>query len=75
MGNITIKDKTFRPYITAKQLEAIVDRVANEINRDIEGKKPIFLATLNGSFMFADDLLKKINTECQESFIKMNRSR
>ena len=72
MGNITIKDKTFRPYITAKQLEAIVDRVADEINRDIEGKKPIFLATLNGSFMFAADLLKKISTECQVSFIKIS---
>ncbi|MBQ2051557.1 MAG: hypoxanthine phosphoribosyltransferase [Paludibacteraceae bacterium] len=73
MGNITIKDKTFRPYITAKQLEAIVDRVADEINRDIEGKKPIFLATLNGAFMFAADLLKRIkNTECQISFIKIS---
>lgn len=73
MGNITIKDKTFRPYITAKQLEAIVDRVADEINRDIEGKKPIFLATLNGAFMFAADLLKRIkNTDCQISFIKIS---
>ena len=73
MGNITIKDKTFRPYITAKQLESIVDRVADEINRDIEGKKPIFLATLNGAFMFAADLLKRIkNTDCQISFIKIS---
>ncbi|MBP5136010.1 MAG: hypoxanthine phosphoribosyltransferase [Paludibacteraceae bacterium] len=72
MGNITIKGKTFRPYISSAQLEAVVERMAKEINKDIEGEKPIFLATLNGAFMFAADLLKRITTECQVSFIKIS---
>ena len=71
MKTITIKDKTFAVSIPEKEIQRQVARVANEINRDYEGEKPIFLAVLNGSFMFAADLLKEISLPCEIHFVKL----
>ena len=46
-------------------------RVAAEINRDYEGKNPLFIAILNGAFIFAADLFKQINLEAEICFIKL----
>ncbi len=71
MPSIKVHDKEFVPYITSTEIEKQVARVAAEINRDYEGKKPLFIAILNGAFMFAADLLKQINIEAEISFIKL----
>ena len=46
--------------------------MALEINRDYEGKDPLFIAILNGSFIFAADLIRKITIPCQISFVKLS---
>ncbi|MBQ21171.1 MAG: hypoxanthine phosphoribosyltransferase [Flavobacteriales bacterium] len=71
MGKITIKDKTFKPYISAEELQTSISNVANEINTHYSGKSPIFIGVLNGSFMFMSDLLKEINLQCTVSFVKL----
>lgn len=71
MATIKVHDKEFIPYISAEEIEKQVARVAMEINRDYAGKKPLFIAILNGSFMFASDLLKQIDLEAEISFIKL----
>lgn len=71
MGKITIKDKTFKPYISAEELHTSISNVANEINTHYSGKSPIFIGVLNGSFMFMSDLLKEINLQCTVSFVKL----
>jgi len=71
MGKITIKDKTFKPYISAEELQTSISKVANEINTHYIGKSPIFIGVLNGSFMFMSDLLKEINLQCMVSFVKL----
>jgi hypoxanthine phosphoribosyltransferase len=48
-----------------------VKRVAGEINRDYDGREPLFLAVLNGAFIFAADLLREITIPCEISFVKM----
>jgi hypoxanthine phosphoribosyltransferase len=68
---ITIKDKTFRPYISEQQITSAVKEMAGAINRDLADEVPVFLVVLNGSFMFASDLLKEINIPCEISFIKV----
>ena len=68
---LQVKDKTFAVSITEEQIRAEVCRVANEINRDYAGKEPIFLAVLNGSFIFAADLLREINLACEISFVRL----
>ncbi len=71
MNSIKIHDLTFEIKITSTEIEKAVSEVATKINNDLKGKKPLFLAVLNGSFMFASDLLKKVNIDCEISFVKM----
>ncbi len=71
MSEIIVNDKKFRPYITVAQIDTEVERLAAMINKDYEGKRPLFIAILNGSFMFASDLFKKITIDAEISFIKL----
>lgn len=71
MPVIKVHDKEFTPYLSANEIEEQVKRVASEINRDYEGKKPLFIAILNGAFIFAADLFKHITIEAEISFIKL----
>jgi hypoxanthine phosphoribosyltransferase len=68
---ITIKDKQFRPFIPAKKIDEAVKKVAGQINAELKNESPVFLVVLNGSFMFASDLLKEVTIPCEISFIKV----
>jgi len=70
-SNITLKGKKFRPFISDKEIEKAVAELAKKINSDLTGEFPLFLVVLNGSFMFASDLLKLVNIPCEISFIKL----
>ncbi len=69
---ISVKDKKFRVSIGADDLQKNVKRIADEINRDFKGREVVFVSILNGAFMFAADLLKNIELNCQISFIKLS---
>jgi hypoxanthine phosphoribosyltransferase len=71
MSTLKVHDKEFIPYITSEEIEKQVARVAKEINKDYQGKKPLFIAILNGAFIFAADLFKHINVEAEICFIKL----
>src|SRR5580765_366886 len=71
MSTIQVLDKKFKPYIPAEEISQRIKAVAAQINKDYEGKKPIFIAILNGSFMFASDLFKAISIEAEICFIKL----
>lgn len=71
MSSIKVHDKEFISYITSQEIEEQVARVAAEINRDYKGKKPLFIAILNGAFIFAADLFKYITIEAEICFIKL----
>ncbi|OFY84933.1 MAG: hypoxanthine phosphoribosyltransferase [Bacteroidetes bacterium RIFCSPLOWO2_12_FULL_35_15] len=71
MNSIKIHDLTFEIKITSTEIQQAVSEVATKINTDLKGKKPLFLAVLNGSFMFASDLLKKVTIDCEISFVKV----
>src|ERR1035437_4953669 len=71
MNSIKIHDLTFEIKITSTEIQQAVLQVATNINAELKDKKPLFLAVLNGSFMFASDLLKKVNIDCEISFVKV----
>jgi len=71
MQRVTLKDKTFVPYITSDKISASVKQLAQKINADLANDMPLFLVVLNGSFMFAADLLKEVTIPCEISFIKL----
>ena len=71
MSTVKIHDKTFKITYTEEQIRARVKAVADRINEDMAGKNPLFLAVLNGSFIFAADLMRMINIPCEISFVKL----
>ena len=68
---IQVKDKRFAVSIPRERIMAEVKRVASQIKKDYEGQSPIFLAVLNGSFVFAADLLREITLPCEVSFVRL----
>lgn len=71
MGIVKIKDKTFKTSIPEAEIKARVKMLAETISRDMEGKNPLFLAVLNGSFIFAADLMREMTIPCEISFVKL----
>lgn len=57
--DIIINGLRFQPYLTKEMIAEQVKRIASEIRKDMEGKKPVFLCVLNGAFMFASDLVRE----------------
>jgi hypoxanthine phosphoribosyltransferase len=68
---IQVLDKKFEPYITSEQISEQVAKLGARLNEDYAGKKPLFIAILNGSFMFASDLFKELTIEAEICFIKL----
>jgi hypoxanthine phosphoribosyltransferase len=73
-----VKDKEFEPYIDSQRIQEAVAQLADRINQDYAGKTPLLLAVLNGSFMFAADLMRNIHVPSEITFIRLssyNRTR
>ncbi len=71
LNTIRVHDRAFSLSIPRDELEAAITTVATRINHDLQGTNPIFLVILNGAFMFAADLFKKLEMECEISFVKL----
>jgi len=71
MPAIKVHDKMFGPYLTAQEIQEQVKKIADTINKDYAGRRPMFIAILNGSFMFAADLFKNLTIDAEICFIKL----
>ncbi len=71
MSTVKIKDKTFQTSIPEAEILERIQVVADKINHDMAGKNPLLLAVLNGSFIFAADLMRRITIPCEISFVKL----
>lgn len=71
MASIKLHDKTFDTYLTQEQIQEKVKGIADQINEDYKDKRPLFIAILNGSFMFAADLFSYLTIDAEISFIKL----
>ena len=71
MSRIKLIDKVFETSITEAEIQERVKAVADRINKDMADKNPILLAVLNGSFMFAADLMRMLTIPCEISFVKL----
>ncbi|MBL8010992.1 MAG: hypoxanthine phosphoribosyltransferase [Flavobacteriales bacterium] len=70
-ARVRLHDKEFVPYIPAADLHAAIDRVAAALQERYAGKRPLFLGVLNGAFFFAAELMKRLEMECEITFIKV----
>jgi hypoxanthine phosphoribosyltransferase len=71
MSTIQVLDKTFEIYLLEAAIQEKITALANQLNEDYAGKRPLFLSILNGSFLFTADLFKQITIEAEVSFIKL----
>ncbi|AXY77546.1 hypoxanthine phosphoribosyltransferase [Paraflavitalea soli] len=71
MSIIRVHDKQFEPYLTASEINARIKVLAQQLDKDYAGKKPLFIAILNGSFIFAADLFKELSIDAEICFIKL----
>ena len=72
MNTVQVKDKQFSLYITEEEILERIHALATRMNVDLAGKHPLFLVILNGSFIFAADLLRSITIPCEVSFVRMS---
>ena len=71
MPSIKVHDKIFETYLSEQTIQEKIIEIAGAINRDYAGKRPLFIAILNGSFMFAADLFKSLTIDAEICFIKL----
>ena len=71
MSVITVHDKHFDTYLSEESIQKRVKEIATAINTDYKGKRPLFIAVLNGAFMFAADLFKNLDIDAEICFIKL----
>lgn len=69
---IKILDKEFRPYLSAQRIATEVERLAKEVEEQMQGRTPLFISILNGSFMFASDFIRAYQGDCQVSFVRFS---
>ena len=71
MGIITLKDKRFEPYISKEQIDERIKALALQLKEDIGNEEALFLGILNGSFVFASDLIRECDFPMTISFVKV----
>ena len=71
MAEVKIHDKVFVPFLSEMQIQQRISEMASEINEEYAGKQPLVIGILNGSFVFAADLFRKLTIEAEISFIKL----
>ena len=71
MKEIRILDKRFREYLTERAIQERIEELAKQVNADLTGKEVVFLGILNGAFLFAADLFRRINFPARISFVKL----
>jgi len=71
MPVIKVHDKSFETYLSEDKILQRVKEIAASISKDYSGRRPLFIAILNGSFMFAADLFKHLTIEAELCFIKL----
>jgi hypoxanthine phosphoribosyltransferase len=71
MKEIQILDKKFSEYLTEKVIQGRIDELAKKINSELAGKEVVFLGILNGAFLFAADLFRRIDFPARISFVKL----
>ncbi len=71
MRSVTINNLTFDEFLTPQDIAGIVEHVAKRINADYEGKSPMFICALNGAFVYAADLFRRITLPADITFVRL----
>lgn len=68
---VKLHDLQFVPFISEEEIETAIDKVSAGLNQDLANKNPLFIGVLNGAFIFASEVLKRFDYDCEISFVKL----
>ncbi len=71
VNTIKVRDKEFEVYLNESEIQQRIAEIGDEMNEEYANKNPLFIGILNGSFMFASDLMKAVNVPSEIAFIRM----
>lgn len=71
MNIVKLHDKTFKPFLSEKEIQTAIQKLAVEIQKDYQDLNPIFIGILNGSFLFTADLVREFTGDCEVTFLRM----
>ncbi len=71
MKRIKLLDREFKLSIPFSEIDGAITKIADKMNTELADQNPLLVCVLNGSFMFAADLMKKLDFPCQISFVKL----
>ncbi len=69
---VKLHDKTFELYIKKEKIDAVIKKLGTQINEELKDDNPLFIVVLNGAFIFAADLLREFNYDCDITFVKLS---
>ena len=72
MDDVKVHDKTFEIFLKNQEIQKAIDKMAKIIAADVKDKQPLFLVVLNGAFIFAADLMRRFDFDCEVSFVKLS---
>jgi hypoxanthine phosphoribosyltransferase len=72
MKDVTLYDLTFEPFISSQEIEKVVMALAAKIDRDYKDRNPVLLIVLNGAFIFAADLVRRLSIPLRMDFVKVS---
>jgi hypoxanthine phosphoribosyltransferase len=72
MTSVTVHGEKFVPYISSSDIDRRVYEIAQDLEKQLSGTRPVALCVLNGAFMFYSDLLRCMNLDCELDFIKIS---
>lgn len=70
--SLIINNEKFVLYLSEEQIQSRTRQLARKISKDYRGRTPIFIAILNGSFIFMADLIRHITVDCEIDFLKLS---
>ncbi|WP_121665696.1 phosphoribosyltransferase [Mesonia aquimarina] len=68
---LQLQDLQFVPFLSSTEIKEAIEKVSVQVNRDLAGKKPVFLGVLNGAYLFTAELTKRFQGDCEVEFIKL----
>lgn len=71
MKKVSLEDKNFKLFIESAKIRKSIDAVSVKLNNDYAHNSPVFVCILNGSFMFASDLIRTFTHNCEVTFLKV----
>lgn len=70
--HVQLHDLMFVTLFSEKQVQERVRELGAEITEQYKGKTPLFISILSGAFVFAADLMRAFDADCEVGFVKLS---